>query len=200
MSVAPTTGPGPNVGMGAVLQEDGCVFRTWAPFAESVSVVGSFTKPPWTVRVPLSRDNPAQGAGHDYWSVKVNGVQDRAEYKFISHRNGNDFWRLDPYCRDTAGAFDTAGNSVGNTSVVDDPAFDWADHHFRMPSWNELVIYELHIGTFNNDGDGKSGTFDQALEKLGKLAELGVNAIEVMPASGFESKTSMRGFYGGNGC
>ncbi|KAK3617120.1 hypothetical protein LTR56_025496 [Elasticomyces elasticus] len=59
-----------------------------------------------------------------------------------------------------------------------------------MPDLNELVIYEIHIGTFNNI-DGESGTFDEAMEKLDHLVELGVNAVEVMPAHEFGTETSM---------
>lgn len=53
-----------------------------------------------------------------------------------------------------------------------------------MPAWNELVIYELHIGTFNAK-DGHVGTFDTAIERLPHLKALGVNAVEVMPIAEF---------------
>ena len=44
----------------------------------------------------------------------------------------------------------------------------------------ELVIYELHVGTFT-----PQGTFDAAIEHLPGLAELGITAIEVMPVAEF---------------
>ena len=176
--------------MGAVFRNNTCTFRAWAPFAEAVSVAGSFTTPPWKVSIPLARDNPLPGNGHDYWSVHVNDVPDRAKYKFITQRNGKEFWKLDPYCRDATGAYDQNGKAQDNNSIVADPAFTWRGNRFQMPSWNDLVIYEMHIGTFNNT-DGKFGSFDEALEKLGHLVELGVNAIEVMPAMDFETETSM---------
>jgi maltooligosyltrehalose trehalohydrolase len=53
------------------------------------------------------------------------------------------------------------------------PAFD-------PPPLEDLVIYELHVGAFTRDG-----TFDSAIEKLAGLAELGVNAIELMPVAEF---------------
>ena len=56
-----------------------------------------------------------------------------------------------------------------------------------MPAWNDLVIYEMHIGTFNNVA-GASGTFADA---TAKLDHLGVNAIEIMPAEDFDTETSM---------
>ena len=51
---------------------------------------------------------------------------------------------------------------------------------FTAPNMRELVIYELHIGTFSGQG-----TFDAAIEHLSGLAELGVNAIEIMPVAEF---------------
>ncbi len=54
---------------------------------------------------------------------------------------------------------------------------------FETPPLDELVIYELHVGTFTRDG-----TFDAAIEKLAGLAELGVNAIELMPIAEFPGR------------
>jgi maltooligosyltrehalose trehalohydrolase len=51
---------------------------------------------------------------------------------------------------------------------------------FATPRLNELVIYELHIGTFTGQG-----TFDAAIEHLSGLAELGITAIEIMPVGEF---------------
>jgi maltooligosyltrehalose trehalohydrolase len=50
----------------------------------------------------------------------------------------------------------------------------------RRPGMRELVIYELHIGTFSDEG-----TFDGAVPYLQGLASLGVTAIEVMPVAEF---------------
>ena len=51
---------------------------------------------------------------------------------------------------------------------------------FTPPVTRDLVIYELHIGTFTDEG-----TFDAAIEHLPGLAELGVTAIEIMPVAEF---------------
>src|SRR2546428_1387072 len=53
---------------------------------------------------------------------------------------------------------------------------------YSMPAWNELVIYELHIGTFSQGGgiNGR-GSFASASTKLDYLQNLGINAIEILP-------------------
>jgi 1,4-alpha-glucan branching enzyme len=56
---------------------------------------------------------------------------------------------------------------------------------YRTPGWDELVVYEMHIGTFNDQPGGGPGTFAAAVERLPYPAELGVNAIELMPAAEF---------------
>jgi len=65
----------------------------------------------------------------------------------------------------------------GPSAVVDTARFEGR----RMGlSLDELVIYELHVGTFTGEG-----TFDAAIPHLGRLRELGVTAIELMPIATF---------------
>ena len=51
-------------------------------------------------------------------------------------------------------------NSVGNGIVYDPAAFDWGDAEFHQPPWNDLVVYELHVGTFSEGMHGRPGTLD----------------------------------------
>src|SRR5438552_3917706 len=69
---------------------------------------------------------------------------------------------------------------------------EWEGDDFRMSPWNELVIYELHIGTFHDPhpGDDRPGTFQTAREQLGHLQDLGINAIEIMPVTEFPGRRS----------
>jgi maltooligosyltrehalose trehalohydrolase len=70
---------------------------------------------------------------------------------------------------------------VHGPSAVDDPTtFAWTDDAFRAPPLCELVIYELHVGTFT-----EAGTFDAAIAQLADLSELGVTAVEIMPVGEF---------------
>jgi len=78
-------------------------------------------------------------------------------------------------------------DSNGNSVVVDHSAFAWGDDgSFSLPPWNELVIYEMHVGTFHRGDDkGNPGTFADAIERLDHLVSLGINVIEVMPIGEF---------------
>ena len=130
-------------GMGAIPHAAGVAFRVWAPHAEAVSVVGTFND--WKPDAhPMTREND-----EGYWYADVPGAKIGAEYRYHITAPTGEFTRIDPYAREVT-------NSVGN-AVVHDPNFDWGDDHFPTPNWNELVIYELHVGTFNdpNPADDK---------------------------------------------
>jgi maltooligosyltrehalose trehalohydrolase len=68
----------------------------------------------------------------------------------------------------------------GASAVVDPRAFAWTDAAWSGLTLDELVIYELHVGTFSDEG-----TFDGVIPRLRVLRELGVTAIELMPVGTF---------------
>ena len=166
-SVSPTNHPG----MGTIIIPGGVAFRVWAPFATEVFAAGTFNQ--WSETA-----NPFASEGNGYWSVEVPGAKIGDEYKFVI-RNGSQppLWRRNPYASELV-------NSSGN-AIIHDPNFDWTGDNFTMPSWNELVIYEMHVGTFNDDPGGGPGTFEKIIPKLSYLRDLGVNAIEIMPVAEF---------------
>ena len=91
--------------------------------------------------------------------------------------------RIDPYAREVT-------SSVGN-AIVHDPSFDWAGDDFQLAPWNELVVYELHVGTFNDENDDNMpGKFTAVSTRLGHLKKLGVNAIQIMPIAEFAGERS----------
>ena len=68
----------------------------------------------------------------------------------------------------------------GASEVVDLDGWRWEDDGWSPPTQAELVIYELHVGAFTADG-----TFDSVTKQLDHLADLGVNAVELMPVAEF---------------
>ncbi len=162
--------------MGAIPHDRGATFRVWAPFAQAVAVVGDFND--W------ERDrHPLAPEGNGYWSVDVDGVKPGHEYQFaLTGANGEDLLRIDPYARDVT-------HSDGN-AIVADLDFDWEGDDFQMPPFHELVIYELHIGTFNDTPGGTPGDLETAASRLPYLAELGVNAVQLMPPVEFAADFS----------
>lgn len=156
--------------MGAVINDGAVTFRVWAPNAKKVFVGGSFNN--WS-----KNDIILEAENNGYWSVITDQASERDEYKFFIEYNGKILSRNDPY------AFEVT-NSNGN-SIIRTLDFNWEDEDFKMPSWNELVIYELHVGTFNRSAPDAVGTFKDVIEKLDYLKNLGINCIELLPVAEF---------------
>jgi 1,4-alpha-glucan branching enzyme len=163
--------------MGALPHSEGVTFRVWAPHAEAVSVSGTFND--WDREgITLARDPPASAPGapgswSGTWSVDVPGVMVGAEYRYLLQTPAGVLSRIDPYARQVT-------SSVGNAVVYDPDAFDWGDVTFDTPSWSDIVIYEMHIGTFGAR-NGTPGDFDRAIRRMPYLHDLGIGAIQVMP-------------------
>ncbi len=164
----------PVAGMGAVPHAGGVTFRVWAPHANAVAVLGEFNA--WK-----GDQNPLHPEADGYWATNVAAARPGQQYKYQLTNGHNTFQRNDPYAREVT-------NSAGN-SVVHDPHFDWEGDAFQMPAWNDLVMYELHVGTFNAPG-GQVGTFASVAERLPYLRELGINCIELLPATEFPGSRS----------
>lgn len=119
-----------------------------------------------------------------HWGGNVENAKAGEEYKFFLKTPAGDLHRNDPYAMQM-------NHSNGNGIIYDHAKFDWeGQDEFLMPSWNELVIYEMHIGTFNVKQGEEIGDFYSAIEKLDFLRDLGINAIEVMPAAEFPGARS----------
>ena len=71
----------------------------------------------------------------------------------------------------------------GPSEVIDPAAYLWRDAGWSGRSWEEAVVYELHIGAFTPEG-----TFRAAITKLDHLVGLGVTAIEIMPIGDFPGR------------
>jgi 1,4-alpha-glucan branching enzyme len=161
--------------LGTTLDVDGVTFCVWAPHAEHVSVVGTFNN--WNGDAdPMASD----GAG--YWKIKVAGASIGDHYKYQIVTSAGVIQRIDPHAREVT-------NSVGN-AIIHNPAFGWDDDCFKMPAWNELVIYELHVGTFNDDDACRPGQFITITARLDHLQKLGINAIQIMPVGQFAGMRS----------
>jgi 1,4-alpha-glucan branching enzyme len=162
-------------GMGAVPLEQGVGFRVWAPHAEQLSVIGTFNN--WNVDAhPMFRDE------HGCWSGVVETASIGDEYKYSLSYQGKTFTRIDPRARQVT-------NSVGN-GIIHDPHFDWQQDQFQLPPWNELVIYEMHVGTFFRNNSDEVGTFEDVCQKFDHLRKLGINVLQVMPVAEFAGDLS----------
>ncbi|MDR1300556.1 MAG: alpha amylase C-terminal domain-containing protein [Candidatus Nomurabacteria bacterium] len=111
------------------------------------------------------------------WETKVGSAKPGMQYRYkVELENGDSILVNDPYARQLT-------SSTNGNSVIVDEKFDWGEQNFTPPARTRQIIYEMHIGTFNQPDDSTPGDFDSAIEKLPYLKDLGVNMIEIMPVT-----------------
>lgn len=159
-----------HAGMGAIVHAAGVAFRVWAPNATSVMVIGDFNE--WD-----GRRDPLVSEGNGYWYADVSAARAGHEYRFALRAGDRELTRIDPYARQVT-------TSVGNGVIYDHGAYDWQGDDFATPPLNQLVIYEMHVGSFVA-GDERPGTFADVAGQLDHLGRLGVNALQLMPVMEF---------------
>ena len=150
---------------GAQFQEDGAVrFRLWAPGQERLSLVLENEQ-----RIlPMERQE-------DGWYQLVTseaGPGTRYRYELQDgFRVPDPVSRLQP------------DDVHGPSEVLDPRAYEWRNPGWRGRPWEEVVLYELHTGTFSPEG-----TYDGIRRHLDHLLSLGVTAFELMPLADFPGK------------
>jgi maltooligosyltrehalose trehalohydrolase len=145
--------------LGAVPTEGGRTrFRVWAPHARAVALRNG------------GAEHPFDPAEEGVWGAELD-VRAGEDYVYVLDEE-----RVLP---DPCSRFQPEGVR-GPSRVVDPASFRWSDEAWNGVALEELVIYELHIGTFSEEG-----TFDGAIPYLEGLRELGVTAIELMPVATF---------------
>jgi len=159
--------------LGATPRSDGTTtFRVWAPFVDAVAV-----KINGGTAVPLAREDGHPDPADTTWVGTVPGAKAGDTYRYAIEHGGVTREFNDPRAQQLTGfdlpdGFGLAGNDDKPHSVIVDPNFSMPV--FTEPTFNTMVIYEMHIGTFNN-------TFVGAVQKLDYLKDLGINAVEVLP-------------------
>ena len=132
----------------------------WAPAAAAVALRAG------------GRDQPLAPGPDGFWSGEV-GLAAGADYVFVV--DGEE--RQDPCARRRPHGV------AGGSRTVDPAAFSWTDAGWAGLRLDELVLYELHVGTFSPEG-----TFDAVRRHLAGLRRLGVTAVELMPVATFPGR------------
>ncbi|HUI64291.1 MAG TPA: alpha-amylase family glycosyl hydrolase [Bacteroidota bacterium] len=168
--------------LGGTIVPGGATFRIWAPRANAVYLSGDFNQ--WT-------QNPksllkAIGGGH--WAGFISSLKDGDEYQFYVKGAGTEGFKRDPRAR----VLSYQPAFPESHSVLRDPAqFPWHETGFRPPPFNEMIIYQFHVGTYSIGSGRREGSFLDVIGKIPYLAALGVNAIEALPIQEFETQFSM---------
>jgi maltooligosyltrehalose trehalohydrolase len=108
-----------------------------------------------------------------YFIATIDDIADGARYSYVLETDGGTLDLPDPSSRHQP-------DGVHGPSAVVSSGFPWSDHGWRAPRMRDLILYELHVGTFT-----ERATFDAAASQLARLRGLGINAIELLPIAQF---------------
>ncbi|MFL5321006.1 MAG: malto-oligosyltrehalose trehalohydrolase [Myxococcaceae bacterium] len=138
---------------------EGWSFSVWAPKVPSLKLRLDGRD------VPMVRDNDG------FHTATVKDAKAGSRYALVLDENRV---RPDPATRRQPDGVHAA------SQLFDPSAFRWTDSAFKGHALKELIIYELHVGTFTDEA-----TFDAAAKALPELVELGVTLVELMPVQPF---------------
>lgn len=157
--------------IGAELQPGGGVhFRVWAPRRKRIEVVLEPSRPGPAERGQAAFNLSPESDGFFSGYVEQAAAGDRYRYRLDGET---------PLYPDPASRFQPEGTS-GPSQIVDPAAYRWGDADWRGVSIEGQVIYELHIGTFT-----QQGAWSTAAAELQELADLGITVVEVLPVAEF---------------
>ena len=189
----PATPMGATLLSGQGLPGPGATFRVWAPRASAVYLNGVFNGTPRTGQTPdLLFAKDANG----YWSGFLPDAAEGDTYLFYVVGPGSSGTKRDPYARELAN--DPATPFPICPAIIRSAnAYPWHDAAFRTPDFADMVVYQLHIGTYAPSAPGRASTFLDVLENIPYLAALGVNVVQPLPV--YEEEDSPSQGYPGLG-
>jgi maltooligosyltrehalose trehalohydrolase len=148
---------------GATLERGGVRFRLWAPACPAVSLLLE----------DEGRTTTMTRLRGGLFEIFVAGLRAGALYRYILP-DGSKI--PDPASRHQP------QDVHGPSEVIDPLSYAWTAEWSGL-SWDDAVLYEMHVGTFTSEG-----TFAAAIGKLDHLARLGVTAVEIMPVADFPGR------------
>lgn len=152
-----------------VLREAGTLFRLWAPSSPVVDLELQIREDRATHRM-----NRVDGGWHE---LRVADAGAGTRYRFrVLATDARSLWVPDPASRHNSDVH-------GMSTVIDPYEYPWVNEGWRGRPWPDLVLYELHVGTFTSQG-----TFAAAVEQLPDLAALGITALQLMPVAAFPGR------------
>jgi 1,4-alpha-glucan branching enzyme len=172
--------------MGATLVDaGGATFRAWAPRASAVYINGIFGG---TARVGQTDDLLLAKDANGYWSGFLGEAQEGDFYHFWVAGDGSNGYKRDPYARELATdvVFPNCSCIIRSAS-----AYPWHDSTFLTPDFTNMIVYQIHIGTYAISKPGTASTFLDVVGKIPYLVALGINALQPLPVDEVETDPSM---------
>ena len=133
------------------------------------------------------------------WWITLGGFDADKEYRFqyrLGNNSGSDTYVSDPYTEvvydewndqyiEGVPAFPSGAKQLVSAFQINKPAYAWQHKNFKIEDKNDLVIYEMLFRDFTTTQD-----IAGAMTQLDYIANLGVNAVQLMPIQEFDGNLS----------
>ena len=149
---------------GTQITPRGVRFRLWAPERQAIGLRLEHE----------AATRPMETRPRGWFELEVEGIGAGTLYRFVL-----DDGTVVP---DPASRFQPE-DVLGPSEVIDPRTYPWTDVGWIGRPWEEVALYELHVGTFT-----PQGTFRAAIDRLDYLADLGITAIQMMPVADFPGR------------
>ncbi|WP_202961241.1 1,4-alpha-glucan branching protein GlgB [Haloplasma contractile] len=155
----------------------GASFSVWAPHARKVNVIGDFNG--WNGQIHQMKKISDEGI----WYIEIKGVSEYDNYKYeIFTAQNKRLEKSDPF----AFHAETRPNTASKLYNLD--GYDWHDQDWlrqretiNYPN-RELLIYEVHFGSFKKKDDGNYYSYgEMADELIPYVKDQGYTHIEILP-------------------
>jgi 1,4-alpha-glucan branching enzyme len=160
------------------LTDGGTAFKVWASTPTSAVVTGQFSG--WAT----TEAGGATGLTRvgDYFVARVSNAVPGQQFKYIFQPGT--VWKPDARAR----RLNPSDNL--NTYIEDPFGYAWAVDDFQTPAFEDMIVYQLHVGTFSGRNDPVAsgsipGTYLDVAAHADHLAELGVNVVMLNPITEF---------------
>jgi 1,4-alpha-glucan branching enzyme len=171
--------------MGGTLVPGGATFRVWAPRATAVYLNGTFGGQPFAGQTP---DRLLENDGNGYWAGFQAGAQEGDLYQIYVTGTGSSGIKRDPYARELA----TDAPFPASSSILrNGNAYPWHDASFVTPDFSNMIVYQIHIGTYAISTAGVAATFLDVIGKIPYLVSLGINVLQPLPVDEMEANPNM---------
>jgi len=174
----------PQTPTGATLQPGGATFRVWAPQASAVYLHGRFGAQSFD---QLTDDRLLKKDNRGYWTGYQDGARDGDRYRFWVEGAGSRGYKRDPYARELDP--ENFPNCFAILRARD--GFPWHDQGFTTPEFSDMIVYQLHVGTFAIRRPGIASNFLDVALKIPYLADLGINVLQPLPVDEQEAHPNM---------
>ena len=125
-----------------------------------------------------------------HWTGFFPGAHEGQNYKYFVIGPGSAGFKRDPYARELE-------QTAWNCAIRDPKAYPWHDSEFKAPAFEDLIIYQFHVGVYyavddrgNDARAGRGARFLDVLDRVEYFVELGITAVQPLPIVEFSTRFS----------